>query len=380
MEQDVSDLIGRIYDCVAREDLWTAALTSINQRAGGFLTTLAVFDTETRAARLAQIACDDPEAVRVLVSHAKDVPFFHLLHRMSIDEPATLDRMFRLYGPDGEDVWRRGALYRNFHARYGVLDSIDMAVLKRPTRVGTINISVRYEPSDRRVFDFMALLGPHIRRAVTIHDMLEMERREVAVLRHVIDVLEHAVAIVAEDMTILFANVAAEARLREEVIVRQSSGRLVARYGYAHAALSNAVAVGSRNEIRLGGDGIDLPLGTSDRPAVAHVLPLRMRTVAGRFDDRAAAAVFIAAPGAIVQSAIDAVAALFGLTAAERRVVGYVSEGLSRAEISERQGVSDGTVKSQLAAVFDKTNTGDQRSLQHLVKDLTPPVRRAPRP
>lgn len=376
MEPEILELIGRIYDCVAREDLWGEALALINRQTRGFLTTLAVFDTTTQAARLAQVACDDRDAIAALITHAKDVPFFHLLHRMDIDEPDTLERMFRLYGPDGEEVWKSGALYQNFHARYGVLNSIDMAVLKRPTRVGTINISVQYEPTDRRVFDFVALLGPHIRRAVTIHDLLEMERRERAILREVIDVLEHAVVIVAEDMSILFANAAAEARLRDEVIVRQMSGRLVARYPYAHAALVNAVAVGARNEIALGAGGIDLPLGSSERPAVAHVLPLRQRSVGGRFESRAAAAIFIAAPGTLVQTAIEAVAALFGLTAAERRVVGYVSEGLTRAEISEAQGVSDGTVKSQLAAIFDKTSTGDQRSLQQLVKELTPPVRR----
>ncbi|MDM9626551.1 LuxR family transcriptional regulator [Rhizobium sp. S152] len=376
MDRELSELIGGIYDCVACEDLWTRALSQINRRANGFLTTLAVFDTNTRAARLAQIACDDPEAISALIAHAKDVPFFHLLHKMEIDEPDTLERMFRLYGPDAEEVWRNGGLYRNFHSRYDVLNSIDMAVLKRPTRVGTINISVRHEPVDRRTFDLVAMLGPHIRRAVTIHDMLEMERREKSILRKIIDTLEHAVIIVAEDMSIVFANVAAEDRLREQVIVRQMSGRLVAHYPYANAALAKAVSVGSRDEIRLGGGGIDLPLGSSERPAVAHVLPLRMRMAGGRFEDRAAAAIFIAAPGTLVQSSIDAVGALFGLTAAERRVVGYVSEGRTRAEISEMQGVSDGTVKSQLAAIFDKTSTGDQRSLQQLVNDLTPPVRR----
>ncbi|MBY5351367.1 helix-turn-helix transcriptional regulator [Rhizobium leguminosarum] len=377
MEQQLSEIIGAIYDCVAREDAWPNALRLINGQVNGFLTTLAVFDTTTRSARLAQIACDDAEAIRTLVAHAKDVPFFHLLNRMEIDQPDTLERMFSLYGPDGEAVWKSGALYRNFHARYGVLNSIDMAVLKRPTRVGTINISVQYEPSERRVFDIVGLLGPHIRRAVTIHDMFEMERAEAAVLREVIDALDHAVFIVAEDMTILFANEAAEARLREQQVVHSLSGRLAARYGYAGAALSNAVALGARDEISLAAAGIDVPLASAERPAVAHVLPLKRRTERGRFESRAAAAIFLAAAGTVIQSAVEAVAALFALTPAERRVVGYVSEGMTRSEIANAQGVADGTVKSQLAAIYDKTGAEDQRSLQQLVRELSPPVRRA---
>jgi DNA-binding CsgD family transcriptional regulator/PAS domain-containing protein len=376
MQQDLSDLIGSIYDCVASENLWPQALSLINRKANGFLTTLAVFDTNTRAARLAQVACDDVEAIKTLMQHAKDVPFFHLLHRMVIDEPDTLERMFHLYGPDGETVWKNGALYRNFHAPFQIVNSIDMAVLKRPNRVGTINISVQYEPSDRRVFDLVGLLGPHIRRAVTIHDMFEMERAENAVLRDVIDALEHAVIIVADDMSILFANAAAEERLRDQVVVEQRTGKLVARYPYAQAALVKSVGVGARDEVSLGTAGIDLPLGSSSNPAVAHVLPLQKRVQRERFESRAAAAVFIASAGTVVQSAIDAVAALFGLTGAEKRIVAYVSEGRSRAEISQAQGVSDGTVKTQLSAIFDKTNTSDQRDLQQLVRDITPRVRR----
>lgn len=375
MDRAVSELIGCIYDNVG-EDRWTCTLASINQHTGGFLTTLAVFDTQTQAARLAQVACEDPQAIATLMTYAKDVPFFHLLHLMAVDEPDTLDRMFRLYGPDGERVWKDGALYQNFHERYGVLDSIDMAILKRPNRIGTINISVRYQPSDRRVFDLVALLGPHLRRAVTIHDMLDMERQEKNVLREVIDVLEHAVIIVAEDMTILFANAAAEIRLREQVLIRQRGGRLMAHFSHAATALARAVLIGARDEISLGASGIDLPLGSSERPAVAHVLPLSRRSTVDRYDSRAAAAIFVAAAGTVTQSAVEAVAALFGLTAAERRVVSYVSEGLTRAEISQAQGTSDGTVKSQLSAIFDKTNTSDQRSLQQLVRELTPPVRR----
>jgi DNA-binding CsgD family transcriptional regulator len=77
-----------------------------------------------------------------------------------------------------------------------------------------------------------------------------------------------------------------------------------------------------------------------------------------------------------MQTAVEAVAALFALTAAEKRVASYVSSGLTRYEIAQAQGVTEGTVKSQLAAIFDKTRTGDQRSLQSLMKELTPPVRR----
>lgn len=57
-------------------------------------------------------------------------------------------------------------------------------------------------------------------------------------------------------------------------------------------------------------------------------------------------------------------------------MAGYVAGDLTRSEIAEAQGVTQETVKSQLAAIYDKTGTGDQRSLQSLMRELSPPVRR----
>ncbi len=376
MEQEFSNVIGAIYDCVADETLWPQALRLIGSQVDGFLTTVAVFDTTTQSVRLAQLACDDPHAVQVLMRHAREVPFYHLLHLMEIDQPGPLERMFALYGDDGEKVWKEGGLYRNFHSQFGVHNSIDMAVLKRPTRIGTINISVKYADISRDRLDRVGLLGPHIRRCLTIQDMLEMERAETRILRDILEGLEHGVVIVSDTMEVLYANAAAEGHIRERAVVSVAGGRLAALFPAAQAALSRAVLLGVADEVSLGSSGIDVPLGTTSRPAVAHVLPLARRSVRERMETRAAAAIFIAAAGTVIQTAIEAIAALFALTAAEKRVANYISDGMTRYEIAQAQGVTEGTVKSQLSAIYDKTGTSDQRSLQSLMMELTPPVRR----
>ncbi|MFZ1772585.1 MAG: helix-turn-helix transcriptional regulator, partial [Rhizobiaceae bacterium] len=91
---------------------------------------------------------------------------------------------------------------------------------------------------------------------------------------------------------------------------------------------------------------------------------------------RAAAAIFIAEAGSAPLPAMDAIGALFGLTPAEKRVAAQVAEGRTRQEIAETSGVSDGTVKSQLASIFGKSGASDQRSLELMIRDLTPPVRK----
>ena len=47
---------------------------------------------------------------------------------------------------------------------------------------------------------------------------------------------------------------------------------------------------------------------------------------------------------------------------------------MTRAEIATASGVSDGTVKSQLTTIYDKTGANGQRELELLIRDLTPPV------
>jgi DNA-binding CsgD family transcriptional regulator len=217
-------------------------------------------------------------------------------------------------------------------------------------------------------------LAPHVRRATVISDMFEAERTKTDIFRSVLENLGHAVVIVDREMRALFANSAAEMLLADGASATTTRGRLTFAYANANDAIAHAVAVGERNEFALGPSGINVPLARTHAPAVAHVLPLSRRDRDGRIERHAAAAIFIAAAGHVSMPALDAIAALFGLTAAEKRVAGHVAAGLTRRDIALAGGVSDGTVKSQLAAIFDKTETGDQRELQLLIRELSPPV------
>jgi len=370
-----SETVGLIYGCVAYEHLWPEALGAVTKHVDGFLTALAVFDTDTHTTRLAQLACENESAVSALTKCAGTIPFYHLLHRMQVDEPMLLDHMFELYGPEGERVWKETDLYRNWHSHFGIPDSINVAVLKRQNRVATLNIAMQRDTDAQRVAT-IALLAPHIRRAVTIHDILQMEQSEAAIFREVIDRIEHGVVIVTETMEILYVNPAAETFLREEALLSSNAGRLAMRFPQAQGAVTRAVSLGVRDEVELAGAGIDIPLSATSRPAIAHVLPLQRRAVGQQVEFRGAAAIFIAAAGTVVQTSVEAIAALFALTAAERRVAGYVANGMTRNEIAQAQAVTAGTVKSQLSAIYDKTGTGDQRGLQSLMRELSPPVKR----
>jgi DNA-binding NarL/FixJ family response regulator len=49
---------------------------------------------------------------------------------------------------------------------------------------------------------------------------------------------------------------------------------------------------------------------------------------------------------------------------------------MNRHTIAAANQVSDGTVKSQLDSIYDKTGASNQRELEKLLRDLTPPLRK----
>jgi DNA-binding CsgD family transcriptional regulator len=369
------DTIGTLYDCVTEPGLWPEALGQITELTDSAITVLAVMDMSKKTTRFSAVH-GDPAVLEPLVNtYAAHVPFYSILPKFEIDVPLDFDEMCNLHGPDGRDVWYASRTYTEWMRPNRFRTGFNLAVMKRDEFVGALTTITREEtPSTSAGQALLSLLAPHIRRAVTITDLFEAEQRKAVLFQEVIDNLAHPVLIVAADMRLLYANTAAETLLRDETLVRQSEGRLAMAYLPAQASVGHAVALGHRDEVLLGAVGIGVPLVRTERPSIVHVLPLTRRH-AGRLAPKAAAAIFIAAPGINPIPAIEAIAALFGLTAAEKRIAALAADGLTRSEIAEASGVSDHTVKSQLRVVYDKTGTRDQRQLQLLMRELTPPIK-----
>ena len=66
------------------------------------------------------------------------------------------------------------------------------------------------------------MIAPHIRRAVTIGDLFEVEQREANIFREVMDAFTTAIFVVDVDMKLGFANTAAENLLSDGTIIKSS--------------------------------------------------------------------------------------------------------------------------------------------------------------
>ncbi|MHB1108887.1 MAG: helix-turn-helix transcriptional regulator [Devosia sp.] len=376
-QQAISHAIAALYDSVADPSCWPAALGILCEVLDGAAATLAMFDAAGQSAHFASASGDPRITLPLLSTQAEHMSFYGVLRQLTVDVPIALSDVFALHGPRGRDVWFESPLYSEWAEPLGIASSINVVVFKQPGRLGILNIATHQSRRniDHNDLAMMSVVAPHVRRAVTVGDLFDFADRRAEMFEALLEALSYAVIVVGTDMQVLYANPAAKTLLDDQSAVRFGNGRLNFTYAAAASSVANAVATGHRDEFLLGPAGINVPLNSADRPAVAHVLPLARRPDPARFASGAAAAVFIAAAGTTPLPAIDAVAALFDLTPAEKHVAAMVAEGRTRAEIAAAHGVADGTVKSQLGIIFQKTCTGDQRELQRLVRELTPPIR-----
>ncbi len=372
-----TEIVGDFYDSVVDAGAWQRALSRLCLACDGVLGMIAVADMAEQATRFLATHGDQRIIAPLVSPGAASIPFYSGIQRMEVDEPVTVDMLYDLQGPGTRSMWLDSPLNRDWAVPNGLDDFFWVTVLKEPLRsANLVVITPRGRaPITAAELGAFAEIAPHVRRAVTIAELIEQERQMTAAFRAVLDALAHPVVIVAADMTLLYANDSAEDLLREDAQLRLHNGALRITWQRANDAVSFAVQLGQRSEFELGPRGINVPLLQTARPMVAHVLPLARRDLSARIASRAAAAIFLAPSGATPLPSLDAIAALFGLTAAEKRVLGQVSSGLTRADIADANAVSDGTVKSQLASVYDKTGARDQRTLEAMVRDLTPPVR-----
>lgn len=370
-------LVGAIYDGIAEPLQWQNALGSLCDMFSGNLAMLGRHND--RATDLSLVASwGDAGLIATLADRYMDEnPFAAAIPHMDVDVPMTTSAIYDIEGPEFRPQWLASALNRDWVMPNAFNDFIWLPVIKGAGRHGSLlMVTDRSRPEitgeDLATF---AEFAPHIRRALSVSDMIAAERQTTGLFAEALGRLNCAVLIVDAAMTLLYANPAGEEAIRARGVVTTHRSTVTLQWPLARQAVERAVHFGERSEFALGTLGIGAPLSPARGAAVAHVLPLARRDLSMRVDSRAAAAIFISWPDADATAGIDAIAGLFGLTAAEKRVAGQVAQGLSRPAIAEANGVLPGTIKTQLAAIFDKTGVSDQRALAALLRDLTPPVR-----
>jgi DNA-binding CsgD family transcriptional regulator/PAS domain-containing protein len=263
----------------------------------------------------------------------------------------------------------------------GFLDSIGINVLKTEQRIGRwaanrLQDQPRYGDAEVRL---LTLLSPHVCRAITISDALNLKTIRSEVLEATLNALISGVYLADSLGRIVYTNRAAEQQIENGKVLRIENNRLVPIDRTARARLATVIDEAIADDVAIPRSGFSVALPAREGGGlVAAVLPLHggeRRNLCGAF--AAMAAIFVQDPIVVPRFPGEAFAKLYGLTGSELRTLLAMAPGLSVKEAAELLGIGDTTTRTHLQHIHEKTGTSKQTELLHLFMSSTPPIKAA---
>jgi DNA-binding CsgD family transcriptional regulator len=373
----LSDLIGTIYDTTLDRALWSDVLRRSAEFVGG---------------SAAAIFSKNPTAGNGFVYYESGVdPYYRQLYfEKYVDlDPATTGHYFADVGqpiaiadfmPYSEFLETR--FYKEWVHPQGLVDLVSAVLDKSVTSAALFGV-FRYQRHgivDDETRRRMRLIVPHIRRAVLIGNVLDLNAAENTAFADTLSGLAAGVFLVDAGARIVFANRSGEIMLDEGNILCQRNRVLTTVDPKVGTTLPDVIALARDGDAAVGANGVAVPLSSPPgEPWLAHILPLTSgaRQHAGIVHS-AVAAVFVHQASLETPSSMETMSKLYRLTPSELRVLAAVSEVGGIAAIAEVVGIAEATVKTHLQRLFAKTGTNRQTDLVKLVATHASPLRQVP--
>ncbi len=369
-QEALSETIGSIYECALDPALWEETLDRIRSLMKSCNAQLGLFDLVNKRALLEKSVGIDPYWLERQTDHQAEFATWERLPQaipLSPDEPQVRSRDLP---PEIAKTSRYVAEWGN---PQGIVDSLGMVLLHTPTRHAQVGVGRHRSVGliTEREIRLGRLLAPHLRRAVTISNILEVKSLEADTAQQAFDALEAGVVLTDGRARIVHANVAAEAMLRAGAPIRRAAGTLHASAASATMELHAAIGLAAGNGSAMGGVGLAVRLTeTGHPPALASVLPLHGGAMRGHLEPRARAIIFVSAVDAGAGDA-EVLGIAFGLTRAEIQVLGMLLAGHTLAESAAILGTARTTAKTHLGNIFAKTGVSRQSDLVGLASRLS---------
>jgi DNA-binding CsgD family transcriptional regulator len=357
----LSRLIESIYDCAIDPALWPSTLEEIAAALYSPAGTLAVSDFVTGTERSLVYAgiSEHYQALYREQYHLCDL-FGHALILRPIDQPSTSEELV------AEEELLQSRIYREWAAPQGFRYVLLTALIKSQARLAYIGLTrgEKEGPYDAEEQARMALLTPHVRRAITIADLIEHKSLERDTLTATLDALTVSVLVLGPDARLVYSNAAGEAALARQDLLLSRLGAIEPWDRTATPAYRILIASATGGAVTLAKRG--------GGKAIVSALPLctgRRRSAA---PGSARLALFVQ-DNPCGPHTIELLGRAYGLTGAELRVLLGLAEDATPADIAARYGIAASTVRTHLKSLFAKTGAKRQKDLVKLLLS-TPPV------
>jgi DNA-binding CsgD family transcriptional regulator/PAS domain-containing protein len=267
---------------------------------------------------------------------------------------------------------------------FGLLDIIWFPALRTGGRMASMHASrsekaPHYQQLEINLFQ---LLSPHVCRALTISDALDIRALRSEMLEKTLDALVTGVFLTSRDGRVVYMNAAAERQIKTGNSIRIVNNRISPTDPATRAALSKAIDKASRDDIDLDASEHSLAIPDIDGAGyVATLLPVDRGQRSGIIAPFAASvAVFTKDPAEAPLMPGEAFARLYRLTGGELRVLLALTQGLGAKEAADMLGITEPTARTHLQHIFSKTDTTRQADLLRLLQNSTPQVRAPQQP
>jgi DNA-binding CsgD family transcriptional regulator len=372
--EQLSELIGEIYDAALDPSLWSDVLGKAGRFVGGPVAAIfAKSPTALSGIVYYHSAGRDPSYRQLYFDkYIKFDPTTTAQYFSDVEQPmAVADIM-----PYREFLETR--FYKEWCRPQGMVDAVT-AVLDKSVTSAALFVVFRYQSEgvvDDEMRRRMRLVVPHIRRAVLIGRLVDLRATDAASLADTLDGLSAAMCAVNADGRIVHANAACHVLLDAGDFLSVAGGRIVASAPKIDQAFRELFAAAGSGDAAVGIRGIALPLMAPDGSRyVAHVLPLTSgaRRLAG-IAYSATAALFICKVATDAPAAPEVIARAYDLTPTELRVLLAIVEVGGVPESAVALGIAESTVKTHLRNLFVKTGARRQADLVKIVAGFASPL------
>jgi PAS domain-containing protein len=270
--EQLSALIGDIYDTALDRPLWIDVLRKAAQFVGGQGAGLLLRDAVNKSAEALFTFGVTPHYLQLyLDQYAKLDPTGAPMFFSEIGQVATTKDLV----PYDEFLLTR--FYREWARPQGWVDSAQSILEKSTTSFAHVSF-LRNEATglvDDAARRRTQLIVPHMRRAVLVGKVIDLKAAEAATFADAADGISAGMFFVDANGQIVHANASGYAMLAQGSLLRAVGGKLVANDAGAEQALCEVYAMAERGDDAVGVKGIAVPLTAPDgEHHVAHVLPL----------------------------------------------------------------------------------------------------------
>jgi DNA-binding CsgD family transcriptional regulator len=371
--ETLSALIGDICDTTLDRSLWPHALRKTTEFVRGAAS--AVFWNDA-ANSSGDIYLEDGG----IAPHYRDL-YFEKYVKLN---PTTTPRFFAEAGEPVAtadlvpyDEFLRTRFYLEWAKPQGLVDFVSVTLEKSAIKSAMFGV-FRHERNgivDEEMRRRVRLVGPHIRRAVLIAGIIDLERAQAETFVQTLDNLRAAALFVDAGGRIVHVNSSGRALLDRADVLHVVAGKLVSGDRPTDERLREIFQAAAHGDAALGGTGIALPLMTaSGERYLAHVLPLTSGARQGAGSSLAAtAALFVQRATMPAPSPPEAIAKTYMLTLTELRVLLAIVEVGGVPKVADVLGIAASTVRTHLGRVYLKTGTQRQADLVKLVAGFSSP-------